>query len=89
MIRRIFDIPASNEYGLPTGQILVTFDPATEVMHVAHRPNSWNTWTRSLPQIDAQDDAKQPGDRAYGPDGRAYSDGSGAIVRVTEQTTSD
>lgn len=80
MIRRTFDIPAGVETGLdapatlPPGQILVTFDPLNDdLVHVAYRPNSWDTWTRPFPQVDAQDDPPPPpGARHYGNEGRSY-----------------
>lgn len=71
MKRRVFDTTGA-EYGWPAGQVLVTFDPESDLMRLAIRPNSWDTWSRPLPLLATDDDAELPGSRHYGDDGRGF-----------------
>jgi hypothetical protein len=76
--RRIYDVHEGNEYELPQGQLLVTFDDESDFLRVAFRPAVWATWSRPFPELLElrQDDAPGPvrggypveGGRSYGED---------------------
>lgn len=48
-------------FGLPEGlgQVIVTFDDTTNEMIVGYRKEAWETWSRPVEQIAAEDD--EPG----------------------------
>lgn len=94
MIRRTYtlpdELPRSEKGG--GGQLLVTFDPADGTMHVAHRPDSWDTW--SVPfvedeQLRQDDDAPSfAAQRTYFEGGRRYRD-DGAPATLTGEPAYD
>ncbi len=43
--RRTFIVPADNEYALPEGELLVTFDDFDDIMRVGFRPAPYETWS--------------------------------------------
>lgn len=55
-------------------QVLVTFDPESDLIRVAVRPDSWDTWSRPMALVATDDDPlPPPGSRHYGDEGRGFA----------------
>lgn len=56
MIRRQFNLPLDGNAYREEVQLLVTYDPDTDTMHVGSRENDYDTWSTPLPLVSSDDD---------------------------------
>lgn len=70
-IRRTFKTPDNVE--MYQGQVLVTYDAASDTMRVAWREDTWDTWSRPFDEVPDSRQDDEPGPRSYGEDGRTFT----------------
>lgn len=72
MKRRVYTTEG-NEYVKQRAQVLVTYNTDEDLVHVAFRPDEWDTWSRPLTLVFTDDDPELvDGGRSYPTEGRSY-----------------